>query len=486
MADGHEFDMVVIGAGSGGTRASRFAASNWDVKVAIVELPFGLESSDEIGGAGGTCVIRGCVPKKLFVYGSQYSEAFEDAAGFGWRSEIPTYDWNMLLEAKEKEVIRLNGVYNNLLKNAGVERIEGRAKVADPHTVTVQLSSGGERTLTAKYILIATGSSAVKLPIPGHELAITSDGALVVDDLSPNKTIVIVGGGYIAVEFAGIFNAMGATVHLFFRKALPLRGFDEECRGIVHANLQKRGIHVHALCSPQEVKETGDGKFVLVYKDNTADKIEQVVGDKVMFATGRKPNIHDLGLEEVGVKTNSKGAVVVDEYSQSSVPSIYAIGDVTDRMNLTPVALMEGMAVAQTLFGNHKTAPDHKMVASAVFCQPPLATVGISEEEAIATLSGEIDVYVSSFRPLRNTLSGRDEKAFMKIIAHAGSGRVVGVHMVGDESAEIMQGIAIAVKLGAKKSDFDATVGIHPTMAEEFVSMRTKTRTVPCKGTAHL
>lgn len=483
MSDGYQYDLVTIGAGSGGVRASRFAATIYKAKVACIELPFGFVSTDDIGGAGGTCVIRGCVPKKLLVYGSHFAEEFEDAQGFGW-SVTNYHDWTRLITGKSKEIQRLNGVYNNILKNAGVEMLEGRGKIVDPHTVEVKLADGSTKQLTTKNILVATGGYATKIPIEGAEHAITSDEALALESL-PSGNIVIVGAGYIATEFAGIFRGFGANVHLMFRADKVLRGFDEECRGQVMENLEKRGINLHPGCTPVKIVKNGEHDYTLHFKDKAGAEHQLSCG-LVMMATGRKPRINGLGLEEAGVEVTKEGVVKVDEFSRTNVPGIWAVGDVTNRINLTPVALMEGMAFAKSCFGGVDTTPDYGFVASAVFCNPPLASVGYTEEAAIAELSGDIDVYVSKFKPMKYTLSGRDEKTLMKLLVHVESDRVVGCHMVGPDSPEIMQGLAVALKCGATKAQFDSTVGIHPSAAEEFVTMRSATRRVHGKGSSKL
>eukprot|EP00210_Caulerpa_lentillifera_P000990 g953.t1 len=478
----YEFDLIVIGAGSGGTRAARFAAANYNAKVAIIELPFGFISSDTVGGAGGTCVIRGCVPKKLLVYASHYAEDFEDSVGFGWSASRPPHSWKSLVSSKGTEVQRLNGVYNKLLSGAGVRCFEGKGRLLDAHTVHVSFAVGGEQRITGKTILISTGSKAVKLDIPGKEYCITSDEALALDDLPPESTVAIVGGGYIAVEFSGIFNGLGASVHLLYRKPFPLRGFDQECRERVAENLTLRGVNLHPNCQPQQVVKNGDQTYTLHYTE--ADGSTQTIqANFVMFATGRKPYFKDLGLENAGIAIEN-GVIQVNDISQTNIDNIYAIGDVTSRMDLTPVALMEAMAFVKTIFGGERTSPDYSYVPSAVFCQPPLATVGYTEEKAIQTFSGELDVFHSNFRPMKNTLCGRVEKTIMKIIVHVETDKVVGVHMVGPDAAEIMQGIAIAIKAGATKAAFDSTVGIHPSSAEEFVTMRQKTRRVMGTGMA--
>ncbi|GAB4821380.1 hypothetical protein N2152v2_008426 [Parachlorella kessleri] len=478
---GYDYDLVTIGAGSGGVRASRVSSASYGAKVAVIELPFGFVSSETVGGAGGTCVIRGCVPKKLMVFASEFSEAFEDAAGFGWGVQNSGINLKQLIASKGKEIERLNKVYGTILKNAGVEFIEGRARIVDPHTVEVKESGGSVRHLHTKNILVATGSHAVKIPIPGAEHCITSDEALVIDEYSTNS-IVIIGGGYIAVEFAGIFRGLGAEVYLMYRAPLPLRSFDEECRAIVSENLEKRGIHVLSECNPTKVEKQHDGTYTLHYTDK-AGQPNTVTTGRVMMATGRKPNTRGLGLEEAGVETDPKTkAVVVDEYSHTNVPSVWAIGDVTDRMDLTPVALMEGKALAATLFGGKPTIPCYENIPTAVFCQPPLGTVGMTEEQAVELLCGEIEVYVSRFKPMRSTLTGRDERTFMKMLVHVPTNKVIGCHMVGPDAAEITQGLGIALKCGATKAQFDSTVGIHPSAAEEWVTMSSPARRIQGKG----
>lgn len=451
------------------------------IQVAIIELPFGLVSSDSVGGAGGTCVIRGCVPKKLLVYASEFTESFQDAAGFGWQPPTTGHDMKSLLERKKTEIERLNSVYVNLLKNSGVEYIEGKGLVLDEHTVEVRCQDGSVLRLRAKNILVATGGHAVKLDIPGAEYAITSDEALVLDRIV-KENIVVIGGGYIAVEFAGIFNGLGAQVHLMYRADFPLRYFDNECRTVVGENLQRRGVQTYSGCSPEKIEKLANGKYALYYRNMSGD-VDVIEAGTIMFATGRKPNSKGIGLENIGVAMNERnGAIIVDEYSKTNVSSIYAIGDVTDRINLTPVALMEGKVLAATIFGGVPTKPDYENVPSAVFCQPPLASVGMSEEEAVQKLSGDLDIYVSRFRPMRNTLSGRDEKTLMKMIVHVPTDRVVGCHMVGPDAAEIMQGLGVALKCRATKAQFDSCVGIHPSAAEEWVTMSMAARRVMGQG----
>ncbi|KAL9997217.1 putative glutathione-disulfide reductase [Helianthus debilis subsp. tardiflorus] len=461
----YDFDLFTIGAGSGGVRASRFAA-NFGASVAVCELPFATISSETTGGVGGTCVLRGCVPKKLLVYASNYSHEFEESLGFGWSyNSEPTHDWSTLMANKNAELHRLTGIYKNILNNAGVKLIEGRGKIVDPHTVDVD-----GKLYTARNILVSVGGRPFIPDIPGREYVIDSDAAL---DLPSRPTkIAIVGGGYIALEFAGIFNGLQSDVHVFIRQKQVLRGFDEEVRDFVAEQMSLKGIEFHTEESPQAVIKSADGSLSLKTNKGTIDGFSHV-----MFATGRKPNTKNLGLETVGVKLDKNGAILVDEYSRTSVPSIWAVGDVTDRMNLTPVALMEGGALAKTLFANEPTKPDFSAVPSAVFSQPPIGQVGLSEQQAIEEY-GDIDVYTANFRPLKATLSGLPDRVFMKLIVSAKTNKVVGLHMCGEDSAEVVQGFAVAIKAGLTKAQFDSTVGVHPTSAEEFVTMRTPTRKI--------
>ncbi|KAJ7569102.1 hypothetical protein O6H91_01G060400 [Diphasiastrum complanatum] len=455
----YDYDLFTIGAGSGGVRAARFAA-NLGARVAICELPFATISSENAGGVGGTCVLRGCVPKKLLVYGSKFAHEFKESRGFGWIYDSkPRHDWSSLISNKNSELQRLVGVYQSILSSAGVNLIEGRGKILDPHTAEVN----GKR-YTAKHILVSVGGRATVPNVPGKEWVITSDEAL--DLPSRPGKILIVGGGYIALEFAGIFNGLGSEVHLFVRQKKVLRGFDEEVRSIVADQLALKGIKFHFEESPEAVEKVADGQLLL--RTNRGSE----VGDCVMFATGRAPNTKNLGLEAVGVKLNDKGAIKVDEFSKTNLDSIWAVGDVTDRLNLTPVALMEGMAFAKTVFGNQSVKPDHASVPSAVFTQPPIGTVGLTEEQAIEKFQ-DVDVYTSNFRPMKATLSGLPDRAFMKIIVDATSDRILGVHMVGEDAPEILQGFAVAVKAGLTKAHLDSTVGIHPTAAEELAQMVT-------------
>ncbi len=446
----HDFDLFVIGAGSGGVRASRMAAT-FGARVAIAESY----------RAGGTCVIRGCVPKKLLVYAAHFHEDFEDARGFGWSVPPATFSWPELIAAKDREIDRLEGIYERLLSNAGVTMIRGRARLADAHTVEVD----GKR-YTARHILIATGGWPVRPDIPGAEFAITSNEAFELKQLP--KRVLMVGGGYIAVEFAGIFHGLGAQVTLSYRGAELLRGFDDDVRRHLRGEIEGKGLRVLLKHEITAIERSGEALRVQCADGKVIDC------DAVMFATGRSPNTRDIGLESVGVALDASGAVQVDDFSRSSVENIYAVGDVTNRIQLTPVAIREGSAVANTLFNNRPTAVNHQNVPSAVFSQPPIGTVGLTQAQALAQY-GSVEVYQSSFKPLKHTLSGRNEKTYMKLLVEPSSQKVIGVHMVGADAPEIIQGIGIAVVAGLTKAQFDDTVGIHPSAAEEFVTMREKT-----------
>jgi len=446
---GYDLDLFVIGAGSGGTRAARISARH-GARVAIAE-----ESR-----FGGTCVIRGCVPKKLLVFGSAFADAFEDARGFGWDAHLPEFDWGKLIAAKDREIGRLEGIYRRLLQDAGVRTMDGRARLVDPHTVEV----GGE-TLTAETILVATGGWPVIPPIPGREHAITSNEALDLKELP--RRIVIVGGGFIAVEFAGIFNSLDSEVTMLVRGEELLRGFDDDARVDMSREMRARGITIHARTTVTGITGGAGGCTV---RTGIGQEID---ADVVLFATGRAPNTGGIGLVEAGVTLNENGAIAVDEWSRTSVAHIYAIGDVTDRLNLTPVAIAEGHAFADTLYGGRPRKVSHADVPSAVFGQPPLASVGLTERQARAA-HGAVDIYRARFRPLKSTVSGRESRSMMKLVVDRATDRVLGVHMVGEDAPEIIQGMAVAVTAGATKADFDRTIGIHPTAAEEFVTMREK------------
>jgi glutathione reductase (NADPH) len=444
-----DFDMITLGAGSGGVAASRRAGS-YGARVAICE-----ESR-----VGGTCVIRGCVPKKILVYGSHFAHELEGAPAFGWSPTSSSLDWGALVAAKDREIDRLNGVYLRLLRDAGVTLIEGRGHIVDAHTVEV-----GGRRYTARYILVATGGRPQKPDIPGAEHGITSNEALDLRELP--RHVVIVGGGYIGVELAGVFNAAGAQVTMLIRGDTVLRGFDADIRSALTAELRKTGVDIRCETFVQDVEKRGSGLSLLTQARDTFET------DAVLFATGRTPNTEGIGLEEAGVARTRGGAVRVDALSRTSVPNIFAVGDCTNRVNLTPVAIAEGRAVAETLFHDRPTVIDHEGVPSAVFSQPPVATVGLSEERARET-TFEIDVYVTSFRPLKHTITGREERTMMKVVVDRATRRVLGMHMVGADAPEIIQGFAVALKCGVTKDQLDATIGIHPSAAEEFVTLREK------------
>jgi glutathione reductase (NADPH) len=445
----YDVDLFVIGAGSGGVRAARMSAGH-GARVAVAEE----------FRYGGTCVIRGCVPKKLLAYAADFHEAFEDAAGFGWTVEGARFDWATLIANKDREIARLEGIYRNLLTGAGAQVFEGRAVLADPHTIEVN-----GRRITAETILVATGGRPVKPPVPGADLMITSNEALHLDRLP--GCVAVLGGGYIACEFAGIFNALGAKTLLLHRGERLLRGFDEDVRRHLAEEIAKKGVDLRLLNDAAKVERRADGGLLVTLIDG-----KTVEADCVMAATGRTPNTEGMGLREAGVALTAKGAVQVDEWSKSSVPSIYAVGDVTDRINLTPVALHEGHCFADTVYGRRPRKADHAAVAAAVFSHPNVATVGLSEDAARDKHS-EVTIFRSTFTPLKHTLSKRPARTLMKLVVETKTDRLLGVHMVGDDAPEIVQGMAIAVKAGLTKAQVDATIGIHPTAAEEFVTMRT-------------
>jgi glutathione reductase (NADPH) len=445
----YDFDLFTIGAGSGGVAGSRRAGS-YGARVAIAESV----------RVGGTCVLRGCVPKKLLVYGAEFADAFEDAAGFGWTLGERRFDWARLIAAKDKELDRLHGIYIDLLKSANVAILEGHARLVEPHTVEI----AGKRH-TAAHIMIATGAWPEMPQIPGIEHVITSNEALDLKALP--KRVLIVGGGYIAVEFAGIFGTLGAAVTVAIRAEQVLRGFDQDIRAALGEEMAARGIQIRARTQLARIDKMAAGLAA-----TTRDGAE-IVADMIMYATGRRPNTANLGLEGVGVRLNEAGAVVVDHASRTAVPHIYAIGDVTDRLNLTPVAIAEGRAVAETLFNDNPMTVDHHNVPTAVFSQPPVGTVGLSEHAAREKV-GAVDIYRTRFRPMKYTLSGRKERTMMKLVVDRKTDRVLGCHMVGRDAAEIAQGLGIALQCGATKRQFDRTIGIHPTSAEEFVTLRDK------------
>jgi len=444
----HDFDLFVIGAGSGGVRAARVSAE-MGARVAVAE-------ASELGG---TCVNLGCIPKKLMVYASHFHEEFEAArAGYGWTVGETSFDWKTLIANKDREILRLNGIYRSLLEKAGVRIVEGRARLVDRHTVEV----AGSR-FTTETILVATGSWPTLPEVPGWELAITSNEVFHLPE-QPRR-VLIIGGGYIAVEFAGIFHGLGTEVIQLYRGPLFLRGFDDDARATLAAEMRRKGIDLRFGTNVSSL-ERGERGVRATLTDGTHVEVDQVLS-----AIGRHPRIEGLGLEDQGVELDAAGAVRVDDYSCSSVDNIYAIGDVTNRVNLTPVAIHEAMCLARSLYGGEPTAPDHRDVPAAVFSQPSIGTVGLTEAEARDRYV-EIDVYRSKFRALKNTLTGSQEQMMMKLVVDRPSQRVLGIHVVGPEAAEIVQGFAVAVKLGATKAQLDATIGIHPTAAEELVTMR--------------
>jgi glutathione reductase (NADPH) len=446
MAD-YDVELFVIGAGSAGVRAARTAAG-LGVKVAIAESRH----------FGGTCVNVGCVPKKLFVYASHFRDDFDTARGFGWALAEPQFDWSRLLAQKNQEIDRLQGVYQGLLNNSGVQVTEGRARLLDTHTVAV-----GERQFRCRRILIATGGRPSVPDFPGKELVATSNDMFVLDKLPAR--ILIVGGGYIAVEFAGIMRGLGVQTSLCYRGNKLLRGFDEDIRGFVTQEMRKKKIDILLNTQISRIEKTGDG-----YTAHT-DQGRPIAADLVLYATGRKPNSAGLGLETLGVELDANGAIKVDEHYQTTIASIYALGDVTDRVNLTPVATAEAVALVNWLYTDRATPVDYDNIPTAVFSQPSVGTVGLTEAEARKRYP-DIDVYKSEFTPMKHTLSGLGEKTLMKMLVERGSGKVLGVHMVGADAGEIIQGMAIAIRAGATKAAFDSTIGIHPTSAEEFVTMR--------------
>jgi len=446
-----DYDLFVIGAGSGGVRAARIA-SRHGARVAVAEEY----------RVGGTCVIRGCVPKKLFVYAAKFAEAFEDAVGFGWTTDKVAFDWARLIANKDKEIDRLNKAYIRNLEASGAELIMERATVED--RTTVRLASG--RRITARHILIATGATPfVPRHLPGHELAITSNEAFHLERL-PSR-ICIVGGGYIAVEFAGIFSGLGVETVLIYRGEQILRGFDDDIRHHLAGEMAKKGIEIRTQADVAKIERSGTGVRV------TLNDGAVFGAGHIMFATGRIPNVVDLGLEKAGVELTPHYAVKVNDYSQTTVENIYAVGDVTNRVNLTPVAVREGHAFADTVFGGKDVRIDYRDIPTAVFSQPEIGTVGLTEADARAR-HPKIDIYKSSFKPMKHTLSGRDERMLMKLVVDGDSGRMLGCHICGPDAGEMAQLLGIAVKAGATKADFDATMAVHPTAAEELVTLRDK------------
>lgn len=447
----YDYDLFVIGGGSGGVRAAR-VASQTGARVALAEEY----------RYGGTCVIRGCVPKKLMVYASQFAEAFEDAKGFGWTVGESSFDWATFMAAKDAEIDRLEGIYNKNLKAAGVTLYDARAIVTGPQEVTL----ASDQVITAKTILVATGGTPFIPEVEGRELAISSNEIFHLP--TQPKRVVVVGGGYIACEFACILNGMGTEVTQLYRGTQILRGFDNEVQDFVAEEMRGKGVNILVGTDVAKMEKTADG--ILVTPDNGA----AFTVDEVLYATGRAPNSAKMGLEDVGVALGKKGEVIVDQYSATSVPSIYAVGDVTDRVALTPVAIREGMAFVETVFKDNPTSPDHELIPTAVFTQPEIGTVGLSEEDARAI--EPIEVYSAAFRPMMHILAGRSERMLMKLIVSKASRKVLGCHIVGHGAGEMIQLAGIAVKMGATKEDFDRTVAVHPTAAEELVTMSTPTR----------
>ena len=446
MSD-YDYDLFVIGAGSGGVRAARMSAQH-GAKVAIAEQQY----------LGGTCVNVGCVPKKLFVYAASFHEEFAAAAGFGWQVPPAKFDWSVLRDNKNTEIERLNGIYARLLDEAGVQLYNARAVIRGPHEVLVD----GEQ-ISCRNILVCTGGRPFVPDFPGAEHVITSDQSFFLDKLP--EVITIVGGGYISVEFAGIFNGLGVETHLVYRGPLFLKEFDQDLRETLAEQMTEKGIHLHFDTEINSISRRGDERV------SSLSNGEELVSGLVMYATGRKPNVQDLGLETTAVLIDQRGAVLVDEQFQTDEPSVYAIGDVIGRVELTPVAIQEGMILADNLFNGGSAEMDYDFIPTAVFSQPNLGTVGYTEKKA-RELYDKIDIYRSKFTPMKETLGGGTDKILMKLVVDADSDRVVGCHMLGEGSGEIIQGLGVAIKAGATKSDFDATVGIHPTAAEEFVTMR--------------
>ena len=446
-----DYDLFVIGGGSGGVRAARVAAAT-GARVGLAE-EFRM---------GGTCVIRGCVPKKLMVFASGFSEAFEDARAYGWDVSPGAFDWSRFRGKLHAELDRLEGIYRKLLNGSDVTIHDARAALADPHTV--KLATG--ETVSAKHILVATGGHPVVPDFPGSELAITSNEIFLLDEMP--KKILIVGGGYIASEFAGILNGLGVDVTQFYRGAQILRGFDEEARGFIADGMIEKGVNLHLGTNVLEMEKTEAGIRV-----KASNGMEDTY-DQVMYATGRAPNTQGLGLEEAGVTMGRGGEVVVDKFSQTNVPSVYAVGDVTNRVQLTPVAIREGMAFVETVFNGNPTPVDHELIPSAVFTQPEFGTIGLTEEAARD--QEPIEVYCTSFKPMNHAFAGREDRVMMKLIVSQATRKVLGCHIVADHAGEMIQLAGIAVKMGATKEDFDRTVAVHPTMAEELVTMKEPVR----------
>ena len=442
-----EFDLFVIGAGSGGVRASRMAAQR-GARVAVAEdAPL-----------GGTCVNLGCIPKKLYAYASHFAEAFEESHGFGWSGPAPSFDWNLLKANRAREISRLNGIYGKLLLDAGVTVLEGRARIVGANEVEVN-----GRVHRVTNILVATGGRPVVPVLPGHELAITSNE--VFDLAEFPRRLVVVGGGYIACEFASIFRGLGAQVTQLYRGEQVLRGFDHDVRNFLATEVRKKGVDLRTNADVERIERDADG-LKLALRDGST-----LAADAVLYATGRSPNTAGLGLADIGVALSPNGAVLVDAHYATNVAGVHALGDVIDRVQLTPVALAEAMALVDRLFGNGLRSVDYELIPTAVFTHPNIGTVGLSEAAARERY-GAVRIFRTDFKPLKHTLSGSSERTLMKLVVDAASDRVVGLHMVGADAGETVQGFAVAMKAGATKAQFDATVGIHPTAAEEFVTLR--------------
>lgn len=443
----YDYDLITIGGGSGGVRASRLAAAG-GARVALIE-------ERELGG---TCVNAGCIPKKLFSYAAHFASDFTDATGYGWTVGARSFDWRRLIANKDREIARLNGVYARILETAGAEVIAARGRLVDGHTV-----EAGGRRMSARHILVATGSRPVVPQVPGAELAITSDQAFHLDRFP--QRVIMIGGGYIAVEFASIFNGLGSQVTLVHRRAQILRGFDDDLGSVLAEEMAAHGVTLRLSSQISRIERAENALAAHL------DSGEVLAADTVMYATGRAPNTGDMGLEQGGIALADNGAITVDDFFATSEPSVYAIGDAIDRMMLTPVAIAEGTALIQALFNGGPRRMDYENVPTAIFSHPNVGTVGLTEAEARAR-HGSVKVFKTRFRPLKATLSGSPERMFMKLVVEPGTDRVLGAHMVGEAAGEIIQGVAIALKCGATKAQFDATIGIHPTSAEEFVTMR--------------
>ncbi|MDO7711297.1 MAG: glutathione-disulfide reductase [Pseudomonadota bacterium] len=444
----YDYDLFVIGAGSGGVRASRMASS-FGAKVAVCEDLY----------MGGTCVNVGCVPKKLYVYASEYSRHFNESKGFGWSTGEIAFDWATLRDNKIEEITRLNGIYDGILSNAKVEVLKGRGRIVDAHTVEID-----GKKYTTERILLAVGGWPFIPDFNGREHVVNSNEIFDLETFP--QRLVVVGGGYIAVEFSGIFNGLGSEVTQLYRGEMFLRGFDDEVRHFAAQEIAKKGVNLRFNTEVTSIEKQADKSLKVNLSDGSS-----IIADAVLYATGRKPQLDDLGMENVNIRLSDNGYIKVNDHFQTSEPSIYALGDVTGGMELTPVALEEGMTLARALYNNQSWKIDYSNIATTVFCQPNIGTVGMTEEQARADYSNVVK-YRSSFRAMKHTISGLDERTLMKLLVDADTDKILGVHMVGPDAGEIMQGIAIAIKAGATKADFDATIGIHPTAAEEFVTMR--------------